>query len=208
MNDDQMIYQYPVFIRIWHLLNALFFLVLIFTGLSMQYSNPDAPLISFPISVKLHNICGIGLTINYLLFLIGNFVSKNGKHYRIQWKGIKERLMKQFYYYVRGYFRKEDPPFPIDENRKFNPLQAFTYAIAMYAGVPLLFITGWGLLFPEAILERIFGVSGLLIADLLHVITGFLMSIFMIAHIYLCTIGAHPISNFKSMITGWHESHH
>ena len=201
-----MIYQYPVYIRIWHFLNALFFLVLIFTGLSMQYSDPNAPWISFPVSVKLHNICGIGLTFNYLVFFIGNMISKNGKQYRIEWKGEKERLIRQLRYYTGGYFRKEAPPFPINEERKFNPLQAFTYAIALYAGVPVLFITGWGLLFPETVLQAFFGVSGLLVTDLLHVITGFLLSIFMIVHIYLCTMGLHPLSNFRAILTGWHDT--
>ena len=81
-----MYYHYPLYIRFWHILNALFFLLLILTGLSMQYSNPDSPLISFPVSVKIHNICGIGLTINYLLFLLGNIISGNHKNYRMQMK--------------------------------------------------------------------------------------------------------------------------
>lgn len=203
-----MIYHYPAYIRIWHLLNALLFLVLILTGLSMQYSRPEAPLIPFQVSVKIHNICGIGLTANYLVFFIGNIISKNGRNYRIEWRGARTRLWKQLRYYTGGYFRKENPPFPIDQDRKFNPLQAFTYAIAMYAGVPLLFITGWGLLFPETILERVFGVSGLLVTDLVHVITGFLLSIFMLVHIYLCTLGLNPASNFRAILTGWHESDH
>jgi thiosulfate reductase cytochrome b subunit len=29
----------------------------------------------------------------------------------------------------------------------------------------------------------------------------------MLIHIYFCTIGATFVSNFKSMITGFHESH-
>ena len=62
-----MIYHYQGFIRLWHLLNALFFLVLILTGLSMQYSDPDTTMIPFATSVKLHNVCGIGLTANYLI---------------------------------------------------------------------------------------------------------------------------------------------
>ena len=202
-----MIYHYQVYIRIWHLLNALFFLVLILTGLSMQYSNPDTPMISFSLSVELHNICGVGLTANYLLFFVGNWISGNSKHYRIQRKGIMSRLMIQLRYYVWGYFKREKHPFPLTEERKFNPLQAFIYAIALYAGVPVLIITGWALLFPETNLREAFGVSGLLLTDLLHVIVGFLLSIFMFVHIYLCTIGSHPIKNFKSMITGWHDTH-
>ncbi len=201
-----MIYHYQGFIRLWHLLNALFFLVLILTGLSMEYSNPEAPWISFRIAVRMHNVCGIGLTANYLLFFIGNVISGNGKHYRIQWKGLKGRMARQFHFYIRGCFRKEKPPYPVTEDRKFNPLQAFTYAAAMYIGVPVMIITGWGLLFPEATIDRVFGVSGLLITDLLHVISGFLLSIFMFVHIYLCTMGTRPGSNFRAIITGWHEA--
>lgn len=202
-----MIYHYPIYLRIWHFLNAIFFLLLILTGISMQYSNPDAPLISFSLSVTLHNICGIGLTFNYLIFLIGNSVSGNGKHYRIHWKNARQRIRKQLRFYISGYFKKENPPYPVTEDRKFNPLQAFTYALTMYLGIPLLIVTGWGLLFPETILEMVFGVSGLLVTDLVHVIVGFLLSIFMIVHIYLCTLGLNPKGNFRAIITGWHEIH-
>lgn len=202
-----MIYHYPVFIRIWHFLNAVFFLFLILTGLSMQYSDPNAPLISFPVSVQLHNISGIGLSINYLLFFVGNCISGNGRNYRIKWKGARKRMMKQARYYVWGYFRREKEPFPVNEERKFNPLQAWTYVMVMYVGIPVLIITGWGLLFPETILERIFGVSGLLVTDLVHVIMGFLSSVFMVIHIYLCTLGLNPKGNFRAIITGWHEIH-
>ena len=200
-----MYYHYPVYIRIWHLLNALFFLVLILTGLSMQYSNPDQPWISFPVSVKLHNICGISLTANYMIFLIGNFITGNGKQYRVQLRGLMQKLIRQMRYYAWGYFTKEHKPFPVTEERKFNPLQAVTYLMAMYIGVPLLFITGWGLLFPETIIEKVFGVSGLVLTDLLHVVMGFLLSVFMIVHIYLCSIGTKPRDNYRAIITGWGE---
>ena len=200
-----MFYHYPVYIRIWHILNALFFLVLILTGLSIQYSNPDQPLISFPVSVELHNICGIGLTANYMIFFVGNIISGNGKNYRIQFKGISKQLIKQFKYYTIGYFKKEKKPFPITEQRKFNPLQAVTYMMSMYIGLPLLFITGWGLLFPETIIDRIFGVSGLVLTDLLHVITGFLLSVFMIIQSCICSIGTNPKDNYRAIITGWGE---
>lgn len=201
-----MIYYYPVYIRIWHLLNAIFFLVLILTGISMQYSDPDAPLISFSSSVTFHNISGIGLTFNYLIFFIGNCISGNGRNYRIEWKGARNRMLKQARYYVWGYFKKENPPYPVTGDRKFNPLQACTYVMVMYAGIPVLILTGWGLLFPETVLERIFGVSGLLVADLVHVIMGFLLSVFMIIHIYLCTLGLNPKGNFRAILTGWHET--
>jgi len=201
-----MIYHYPVFIRVWHMLNAIFMLILIITGLSMQFSNPDITLLSFPLTIRMHNISGIALTASYLIFLVGNQISGNKKHYRMQWKGLKQRLGKQLQYYLSGYFKGVPPPYPITRERKFNPLQGISYAMSMYVGVPLLVITGWGLLFPDTVLDRFFGLNGLIFTDLLHMILGFLLSVFMIIHIYVSTIGKHPLKNFRAIISGWHFS--
>ena len=200
------IYLYPGFIRLWHMLNAIFMLVLILTGLSMQYSARDSFMIPFRISVQLHNISGIALSASYLIFFIGNIISGNRKHYRLQWQGLRKRMSVQLRYYLSGYFKKQPPPFPVSSDSKFNPLQAVTYVMAMYIGLPLVMITGFGLLFPEIILAGIFGVNGLVLTDLIHVIMGFLLSIFMIIHIYLCTIGVHPGCNFMAILTGWHST--
>ena len=127
-------------------------------------------------------------------------------HYRIRWRGLGLRLRMQFRYYAWGYFKRERNPFPVSGETKFNPLQAFSYALVMYTGIPLLLITGWGLLFPEILLDRIFGINGLMLTDLLHVIAGFVLSIFMFVHLYLCTIGINPRNKFRAIITGWHES--
>ena len=200
------IYLYPGFIRLWHMLNAIFMLVLILTGLSMQYSARDSFMIPFRISVQLHNISGIALSASYLIFFIGNIISGNRKQYRLQWQGLRKRMSVQLRYYLSGYFKKQPPPFPVSSDSKFNPLQAVTYVMAMYIGLPLVVITGFGLLFPEIILAGIFGVNGLVLTDLIHVIMGFLLSIFMIIHIYLCTMGVHPGCNFRAILTGWHST--
>lgn len=173
----------------------------------MQYTNPENPFIRFDIAVTMHNISGMILTANYIIFLVGNFITPNGKYYKIELKGLIGRLIKQFTYYTFGIFKHEKPPFPVTKDSKFNPLQLFTYLIAMYILVPIVFITGWALLYPELILTKFFGGSGLKVNDFIHVIVGFFLSFFMFIHVYFCTIGATFISNFKSMITGFHESH-
>ena len=58
---DQKVYLYPVYLRLWHLLNALFFLVLILTGLSMQYSDPSAPWISLYLADRMAKHLGTAL---------------------------------------------------------------------------------------------------------------------------------------------------
>jgi len=201
------LYLYPKWVRLWHALNALFILCLIITGVSMQYSNPGYGFIRFDIAVSIHNIAGMLLTANYLFFFLGNFLTPNGKYYKLTVKGLFQRLTTQFVYYTFGIFRHEKAPFPVTKESKFNPLQQFTYVMAMYFMVPIVFITGWALLYPEVLFQKVLGASGLKINDFIHVIIGFLLSFFMFVHIYFCTIGATFVSNFKSMVTGYHEPH-
>ena len=171
----------------------------------MQFSNPDHAFISFPVSIRLHKICGIGLTLSYLLFFIGNIVSGNGKNYVVRFRGLLRSILIQIKYYINRSWKYPEPPFPITSERKFNPLQAMSYTMTMYIGVPLLFITGLGLMFPDIVIEKIFGISGLLLTDLVHVILGFLMSLFMFVHIYMSTLAKTPFSSFRAIITGWQQ---
>jgi len=201
------IYLYSRWIRLWHLFNAILILLLIISGVSMQYSSLNSTIIRFDKAVTIHNISGILLTANYVFFFVGNLITPNGKYYKISFNALFARLIKQFLYYTFGIFKHQKPPFPVTKEQKFNPLQQFTYVIALYVLVPVVIITGWALLYPEIILTKILGGSGLKINDFVHVITGFFLSFFMMIHIYFCTIGATFISNFRSMITGFHESH-
>ncbi|MBC8343478.1 MAG: cytochrome b/b6 domain-containing protein [Bacteroidetes bacterium] len=199
------LYLYPVAIRVWHMVNALMFLLLIVTGLSLQYSSKDLEIVGFNLAITLHNIEGITLTASYLIFIIGGIVSGNMKHYKIKYKGFWNRLYKQGRFYIYGIFKHEDTPFPTSENMKFNPLQQFSYVLALFIGLPIVILTGWAYLFPEIVILKIFNLSGLLVNDLVHITIGFILSIFMFIHIYLCTIGPSVKNTFKSMITGWHE---
>jgi thiosulfate reductase cytochrome b subunit len=56
--------------------------------------------------------------------------------------------------------------------------------------------------------RQVFGVSGLLINDLIHIATGFMLSIFMVIHIYTCTLGSKPTTLFRSMVDGYHHDDH
>ncbi len=201
------VYFYPVWIRVWHTINALMCLALIITGVSMQYSSIENPIIRFDHAVAWHNVSGIILTFNYFIFYIGNILKGNGVHYKILWKGFWPSIIKQFQYYAFGIFKNQKPPFPINKTKKFNPLQQLSYLFIMYGFVPVMVVTGWALLFPELVVNDVFGNIGLFITDLIHVIAGFVVSLFMIVHIYFCTIGHKPGSHFKAMASGYHEVH-
>ncbi|MBE0647034.1 MAG: cytochrome b/b6 domain-containing protein [Bacteroidales bacterium] len=204
---QERLYLYPIWLRFWHFVNALLCLILIVTGVSMQFSAPAIALVKFDTAVAIHNIAGIILTINYLIFFIGNLFAFNGSQYQIKFKGLMKRLMTQATYYTFGIFKGESPPFPITRENKFNPLQRFSYVFIMYLFVPVVFITGWALLYPQTIPTTILRTSGLHLTDLFHIISGFIISLFMLIHIYFCTIGASPGANFKSIMNGYHEPH-
>jgi thiosulfate reductase cytochrome b subunit len=203
-------YLYPKWIRLWHLFNALLFIILIATGISMQYTGRanHSYIVGFAKAVKWHNFTAILLTANYIFYILGNSITKNSRYYKIERENFWNDLFSQLKYYSFGMFRGEKHPFPVTMERKFNPLQKLTYVLAMYVGVPLLIISGIGLLFPDITINKVFGVSGLVLTDILHISTGFLLSIFMVIHIYTCTLGSKPTSLFRGMISGYHVSDH
>ena len=114
-------------------------------------------------------------------------------------------LMKQGRYYAFGIFKGEPHPFPLNKDVKFNPLQKFAYIFAMYIAVPLMCVSGLALYYPK--IFNLLGLGSLIMMDIIHVIMGVILTVFLFAHVYLCTMGHTPVSNFKSMITGWHEVH-
>lgn len=201
------IYLYPKWIRLWHALNALMFIVLILTGISLHYAGTDKGLMSFEFSMMLHNICAIILTFNYGVFLIGNTLTTNGVYYRKWRKNIWKKLWEQAYFYAIGIFKGDPHPFPVTRKQKFNPLQKVSYVFAMYVGMPLLIVSGIALMFPEKISLTLFNISGLLFYDTLHIVVGFVLSIFLLIHLYTCTLGEKPGTLFKSMVNGYHEEH-
>ena len=197
-------YLYPLWVRLWHLANALMCLALIITGLSLQYSSIEYTMIPFNYAISVHNISGIILCVGYVFFLFANRFTSNGHYYQFHLKGMLSRVLKQARYHSFGIFKHEQPPFPVKVGRKFNPLQKISYVFVMYIFMPFILISGIALFFPDLLPDKIFGIGGIHFIDLIHIISGFILSIFMVVHIYFCTIGKTPLSNFKSMVNGWH----
>ncbi|MBV5315394.1 MAG: cytochrome b/b6 domain-containing protein [Prolixibacteraceae bacterium] len=207
MTSAQKIYFYPVWLRIWHGFNALGILVLIITGISMQSSVEASQILSFNWIINLHNIAGIVVTLSYFIFFVGNLVTPNGKFYIVKPKGFLKRPIQQATYYAWGMFHGAKPPYPISEKRKFNPLQKYAYIAVMYIAVPVVIVSGFALLFPEIIIDQIYTFSGVFVTAIFHSAMGFFISVFLIVHLYIASIGKSPIENFKSIINGWHHVH-
>ena len=201
---EERIYLYPVWLRIWHGINALGIIALIITGIRLQYADTSWIPIGFDDAVEWHNILGVVVAINYVVFIFGNLLTPNKKYYRIKPKGLTKRVRKQTKFYTSRMFKGEKAPFPISKNRKFNPLQKYSYIIVMYVFVPVIIITGIALLFPELIIEEVYSYSGIFLTAFLHAGVGFFISIFLIVHIYVASIGKNPLDNFRSIFNGYH----
>jgi thiosulfate reductase cytochrome b subunit len=158
----------------------------------------------FQISMVAHNIAGILLSFIFIYYVIRNIKTGNYKHYIPKLNGFIDRMIIQGKYYTSGIFNKEPHPFETNEELKFNPLQQATYFGIMFFLMPLIIISGWFMLFPQTSPDEILGMGGVWPMAILHIIVGFFLSMFMVGHIYLATTGDKILTNFKSMINGWH----
>jgi thiosulfate reductase cytochrome b subunit len=173
------------------------------TGLQIGIFDPvTGPSEKYQGWVTLHNVSGIILTVSYLGFFFGNLFTGNGKHYRLRIRGSVTRLWKQLRHYSYGMFKGEENPFPVDSQRKFNPLQKLTYAGAMYLTVPLLIITGWIMMYPSFLIDLFPEFNVWQFNHIMHIVMAVVISLFLLLHLAV-SIGGR---NLRSIISGWKES--
>lgn len=198
-------YLYPVWLRAWHWINAILFMVLILSGVSLHYSDTQSLLMPFQTAIAAHNVAGIVLSAMYLLFVVGNIVSGNWRQYVPALRGMVHRMITQVRFYLFGIFKGEPHPYETSRESKFNPLQQITYVSIMYILMPLIVVSGLLLMFPQFAPDEVLGLGGVWPMATAHTAAGFFLSVFMFGHIYLATTGHTVTANFKSMVTGWHE---
>lgn len=202
---SERIYLLPLWIRLWHWTNALLIITLTITGVSLHFANPTLPMVEFSLAARIHDMAGISLVALYALFVVANIVSGNWWQYVPKPPGVLERCWTQAKWYMGGIFKGSPHPYRVSEEANFNALQAISYWVIMYMVMPVMLLTGIIFLMPEFAPDRFFGFDGLLPVAILHYLTGAVIVMFMIVHIYLGTTGKTASSMFKTMITGWHE---
>lgn len=175
---------YPFWLRLWHSTNGILCLILVISGLMMQYASPIKIVISLPLAIFIHNVSGIILIISWVFFIIANGLSKNGNYYWPTLKSFKESII-QFRYYAYGMFKGETSPFKDDPNRKFNPLQQLAYWSTMYIITPLLVITGFIMINVERLLIDEKSIIIYQVCDFIHISSAFVISVFLVLHLYL-----------------------
>lgn len=190
----------PLWLRGWHALQALLFLVLITTGLSMHYAGTAWAWVPFPIAIKAHNASGIATGVLWLFFVVRNATSGRYRHYIPGEVNFVHSTVIQVRYYAVGMFRG-DPP-PISPGLRNNHIQQLIYAVVMYVLMPVSCASGLLLLFPILAPEHLMGRPGLWPLAILHLSVGYVLTLFLVVHIYLATTGETFFSLSREMITG------
>jgi thiosulfate reductase cytochrome b subunit len=197
------LYLYPIWLRLWHWLNALIFVTLLVTGVSMHFTLNW--LIPFDVAVPVHNTAGMLLTASWVLFVIGNIWGGNGKHYLIDLRTLPRDLIAQTRYYIYGIFVGAPHPFHVSAEHKLNALQTLSYVGVMFGLMPILIVSGWAFLFSPSLPETLFGIGTVWIIAMVHLVVAWMLALFLVVHMYIITTGEKPTTNLKAMITGWHK---
>ncbi|MDP2168468.1 MAG: cytochrome b/b6 domain-containing protein [Thermodesulfovibrionales bacterium] len=200
------IYLHPLPIRIWHWVNALSFLMLIFTGLQIRYRDMMR-VMSFETSVDVHNIFGFVLIFNFFIWLLYYVISGKLKIYipALSPRKFIEGCIRQAIYYGYGIFRGEPNPHHSTPDNKFNPMQQMAYLNIMAMFLPLQLLTGLMMWDIKGFSSWITLAGGIKIVDTVHVLIFLFFSSFLFVHIYLATLGHTATAHIKAMFTGFEE---
>jgi Ni/Fe-hydrogenase b-type cytochrome subunit len=202
--EYERVHMYDAYERMWHWLQALAILTLLFTGLII-HKPQFFGMFSFPYVVNVHNVLGFILLINAALALFYHLASGQIRQYLPEPKNFFRRAMSQAMYYSKGIFAGDAHPLEKTKANKLNPLQQITYLGILNILLPAQIITGvliWGLQrWPNIAAE----LGGLPALAMVHTLLAWTFATFIVMHVYLTTTGHSPTAGIKSMIGGWDE---
>jgi len=198
------VYMYSVYERLWHWLQTIVILILLFTGLIIH--KPDKfGIFSFSFVVEVHNIMALILVINAALAAFYHIASGEIQQFIPRPRGFFDQAFSQAKFYLQGIFRGDRHPFDKTPKHKLNPLQQVTYFAILNVLLPLQIITGifmWGLQrWPEIAAS----LGGLPFLAPFHTLISWLFASFIVLHVYLTTTGHAPMAAIKGMMMGWDE---
>ncbi len=192
------VYLFKGFERFWHWTQAALILTMLVTGFEIHgtYS-----LLGFETAVAVHTTTAWLLIGLWVFAIFWHLTTGEWRQY-VPSDG-PDRILAMARFYAWGIFSGDPHPYKATPERKHNPLQRLTYLGIKLAVNPLIWITGLLYLFYNSWAGLGLVWLDLEIVALLHTVGAFLMLSFLIAHLYLITIGETVFSQLKAMITGW-----
>lgn len=188
---------YTRFERFWHWFQALLIFMLLFTGFEIHGSYS---VLGFGQAARLHTLGAWALIILWLFAIFWHITTGEWRQYIPTRNG----LFAVMHYYLIGTFTGAEHPYRKTTRAKHNPLQRLAYLFFKLMITPVIWVSGLLYLFYNDWPATLAGALELETVALIHTAAAFAMLIFIIAHVYMATMGPRITSLIKPMITG-HE---
>jgi thiosulfate reductase cytochrome b subunit len=186
------------FERFWHWCQAALIFFLMFTGFEIHGSYN---MLGFGKATQLHELAAYALLGLWILAVFWLFTTGVWR----QFIPTTDKLGAVIHYYLIGTFTGAEHPYRPTTQAKHNPLQRLAYLGFKLVISPMIWISGLLYLFYNQ--WPAWGLSGLTLGGvaLVHTTAAFAMLIFVIAHVYMTTMGKTVLSMIKPMITGYED---
>ena len=187
------------FERFWHWSQAALIIVLLASGFEIHGSYQ---LLGFERAVNVHTTAAWSLVTLLAFTIFWHFTTGEWKQYIPTMKKV-DAMIK---YYLLGIFINAEHPFRTTVLKKHNPLQRLAYLFMWVMISPMIWLTGLLYLFYDRWQD--WGLDQYLVLQdvaFFHVVSAFMMLLFLIVHVYLITTGKTVWSHLQAMITGWEE---
>ena len=197
---SEKIYIFTKFERFWHWSQATLIVLLMLTASDLH---GVVTIFGFEDAVIYHRAAAWTLVGLWLFAIFWHVITGEWRQY----VPTSKNVIAMVKYYLSGIFKNAPHPHRQTQLQKHNPLQKLAYLFILVFVAPLIWTTGWLLLFWHSL--EAWGLGNLQLEWIAvgHTIGAFLMLIFLIAHVYLITTGATIGSHLKAMITGWEKVH-
>lgn len=194
-------YRYPLPIRAWHWLQAFLVLALIVTGIPLW--NPGVRILSYDSAAVSHKYLGFLLAGSFVFWLVHCLASGRFAGDYVPTAEDLRNLPKQVVLHLFSSTKKY-PVLPGPYNPRFSPIQKIAYLCIMTILMPVSILTGIMLSDSEQIffaipvndVERLYTV---------HRVSGYILFLFLIVHMYAATLHRPWWSRYRTMVTGFEE---
>ncbi|KRW81549.1 cytochrome b/b6 domain-containing protein [Marinobacter sp. P4B1] len=191
------------FERFWHWSQALLIFVLLFTGFAIHGTYE---VMRFSTAVQVHTLAAWALIVLWVFAIFWHFTTGEWRQYI----PTRDGLFAVMHYYLIGTFTGASHPYKKTSKAKHNPLQRLAYLFFKVVISPIIWVSGLLYLFYNDWPATLAGALELETVALVHTGAAFAMLVFIIAHVYMTTMGKTLTSHIKPMITGYEDldEHH
>ncbi len=186
------------FERFWHWSQAALIFFLMFTGFEIHSSYN---VLGFGKASQLHEYAAYALMGLWILAIFWHLTTGEWRQYI----PTTDKLGAVIHYYLIGTFTGAEHPYRATTQAKHNPLQRLAYLGFKLVISPAIWISGLLYLFYNHWVDLGLPLLTLGGVALVHTTAAFAMLIFVIAHVYMTTMGKTVFSMIKPMITGYED---